>query len=302
MAADRTHPPASAAARLHRRHLLARTGTAAVALLGAASPVARAADAKDTAAAAATTTSAELTAQTTEGPYFLDGMPLRADITEGLPGVPLQVVLRVVDARSQPLPGCRVDVWQCDATGLYSGFDDQGDDRKVGTAGRTFLRGAVLTGTDGVASFRTLYPGWYAGRTTHIHFKVRVGQRAVLTSQFFLPDSLSEFLYTSMPTYQRALLRGVLNSTDGIALRAGRTVLGAVREEADRYVASLDVVVDPAANPVVHRPPRPGEGPPPPGQRGPGGPPPGFGGQPPLPVPEGAARIQALVPGPRPAR
>ncbi len=73
----------------------------------------------------------------------------------------------------------------------------------------------------------------------------------MLTSQFFLPDALSEFLYTQMPLYQRARLRDTLNSVDGIALKAGATVLGAVREERQRYVATLALVVDPAANPVT---------------------------------------------------
>ena len=273
--------------RLSRRHLLA----SGAAVLGAVSA---------TAAHPATPAAAlELTAQTTEGPYYLEGMPVRADITEGLPGVPLEVRINVVDAASVPLPGCRVDVWQCDASGLYSGFAGQGDDRSVSTVGKTFLRGSLVTGADGSASFRAIYPGWYAGRTTHIHFKVVHGTRAVLTSQFFLPDSLSEFLYTAVPGYQRTLLRGVLNSTDGIALTAGRSVIGSVREEIDRYVASLTAVVDPLATPVVRRPPRPGEGPPPEAMRSPGGPPPGFGGRPALPVPEGPARIQALIPGGR---
>ena len=242
-----------------------------------------------------------LTAQTTEGPYFLAGMPERADITEGRPGVPLAVRIRVLTAQGQPLPGAWVDLWQCDAAGLYSGYGGQGDDRRVSLVGQTFLRGSLRTGADGAAAFGSIYPGWYAGRTTHIHFKVRVADHTVLTSQFFLPDALSEFIYTQLPGYQRQQLRGVLNRTDGIALMAGPTVIGSVREDRDRdrdrYLASLDTVVDPLARPPVHRP-GPGSGPPPGAQRGGGGgPPPGFGGTPALPVPEGEARVRALVPG-----
>lgn len=239
-----------------------------------------------------------LTAQTTEGPYFLDGMPLRADIAEGLPGVPIEVRIEVLNLAGQALPELRVDLWQCDAQGLYSGFNGQGDDRSQGLLGQRFLRGGQLTGADGTAVFRSIYPGWYAGRTTHIHFKVGQAARTMLTSQFFLPDALSEFLYTRQPDYQRAALRNVLNSSDGIALRAGDTVVGSVREAPDRYVLSLAAVVDPLANPPIHRP-GPGGGPPP-GARGPGGPPPGFGGTPPLKAPEGAGRVQALLPASRP--
>jgi len=242
-----------------------------------------------------------LTAQTTEGPYYLDVAQVRRDITEGLQGVPLDVRFTVCDAAGKPLPGLRVDIWHCDAQGRYSGFPAQGDDRSGAFEGKTFLRGSQFTGRDGTAAFATVYPGWYAGRTTHIHMKVLDGTRAVLTSQFFLPDALSEFLYTQVPLYQRSRVRDTLNSVDGIALRAGDTVLGAVREERQRYVATLALVVDPAADPVVDRPPRPGAMPPPQGTQGaqgtPGMPAMGVGGRPVHPrALEGAARIKALVP------
>ncbi len=269
-----------------RRHALA-TGLAAVGAAGLGAPR----------AARAAAAPRALTVQTTEGPYFIDAMPVRADITEGLPGVPLELRFTVLDTAGTPLPAARVDVWQCDALGIYSGYAGQGDDRNTSALGKTFLRGRLLTDADGAAVFRTVYPGWYDGRTTHIHMKVAIGPRTVLTSQFFLPDALSEFLYTSLPAYRRSALRNVLNSSDGIALRAGDTVVGAVREAPDRYVASLALVVDPLANPPVHRP-GPGSGPPP-GATGSGGPPPGFGGVPALKAPEGAARAAALVPGPR---
>jgi protocatechuate 3,4-dioxygenase beta subunit len=233
-----------------------------------------------------------LTAQTTEGPYYIDVAKSRSDITEGLDGVPLDVCFTVLDTAGKPLRDLRVDLWHCDAQGRYSGFGEQGDDRTLSFAGKTFLRGSQRTDRDGAVSFGSIYPGWYAGRTTHIHFKVLNGTRAVLTSQFFLPDALSEFLYTQVSGYQRARLRDTLNSADGIALRAGETVLGAVRETHRRYVATLTVVVDPAAHPVVDRPPQPGGGMPP------GGGPGSFrGGRPERPQAlDGAARTKALVP------
>ena len=274
---------------ISRRHVLA-SGLATAGALGLNAPRAQA---QATAAAPRA-----LTAQTTEGPYFLDGMPLRADITEGLPGVPTEVRIEVLDPSGAPLPNVRVDLWQCDAQGLYSGYGGQGDDRSVSVEGKTFLRGGLMTGSDGTAAFRSIYPGWYTGRTTHIHFKVSRAPRTMLTSQFFLPDALSEYLYTQQPGYQRSALRNVLNSTDGILLSAGDTVIGSVRETANRYLVSLTTVVDPTANPPIHRP-GPGSGPPP-GARLGGGPPPGFGGTPPLKAPEGPARVQALVPGSRP--
>jgi protocatechuate 3,4-dioxygenase beta subunit len=181
---------------------------------------------------------------------------MRADITEGLPGVPLEVRFAVTDRKGAPLAGARVDIWHCDAAGLYSGYAGQGEGRSTSTKGKTFLRGAQAADKEGVAAFRSIYPGWYEGRATHIHFKVFNGKRHVLTSQFFLPDALSEYLYTQLPVYRRAGLRSVLNSNDGIALQAGNTVVGAVRQEADRYVASLNVVVDPNKQAAVERPPQ----------------------------------------------
>lgn len=292
---------------LGRRGLLAGLGAATLAAT-AATTGARAAT------ATATARKLPLTAQTTEGPYYLDVAQVRSDITEGLEGVPLQVRFTVCDTAGRPLPRLRVDLWHCDMQGRYSGFDGQGDDRAGAFEGKTFLRGSQFTDHDGVAAFATVYPGWYAGRTTHIHMKVLNGARAVLTSQFFLPDALSEFLYTQVSLYQRARVRDTLNSVDGIALRAGDTVLGAVREERQRYVATLALVVDPAADPVVDRPPQGGPGMPGmsgmsgppgmlpmPGMTGAPGPQMGAGFRPGRPrTLEGAARIKALVP-PRPA-
>lgn len=237
-----TRPPTAS---IGRRGLLATLGAAA---LGTAS-------ARPAQAAAH---ALPLTAQTTEGPYYLDLAQVRRDITEGLEGVPLDVRFTVCDAAGKPLPRLRVDLWHCDMQGRYSGFAGQGDDHAGDFEGKTFLRGSQFTDSAGAAAFATVYPGWYAGRTTHIHMKVRHGTRAVLTSQFFLPDALSEFLYTQVSLYQRARVRDTLNSLDGIALKAGDTVLGAVREERRRYVATLALVVDPAANPALDRPAQPG--------------------------------------------
>lgn len=263
-----------------RRHWLGTLGLAAAAVLAPHR------------AAAQPAVMLPLTASTTEGPYYLADPEVRDDITEGLPGVPLELRLAVVDSRGQALAGSSVDVWHCDATGLYSGFAGQGDGRRSSAAGNTHLRGRQPVGADGVAAFRTIYPGWYPGRATHIHCKVWRGGKELLTTQFFLPDALSEFLYTQLPTYRRAQLRDVLNSNDGIALEAGDTVIGAVRELPDRYVASLSLVVDAAGGAASGGRRRGG----PPGGRPPGLPPDGGGGPRGSRPADGAARIDALVP------
>ncbi len=76
--------------------------------------------------------------------------------------------------------------------------------RDVSTNGEKFLRGTQMTDAAGSVSFRTIYPGWYRGRTAHIHFKVFLDTKTVLTGQLYFPDALSEFIYTSVPPYTSA--------------------------------------------------------------------------------------------------
>ena len=228
--------------RVNRRRVLA----AGIAVVGAAAFGAGRSDRSE----AATLARLPLTASATEGPYYLNLPIVRADITDGIKGVPLELRLRVVDQGAATLDGLRVDIWHCDNQGNYSGFDDRGD---VQGRKRSYLRGTQSTDSAGVAAFRTIYPGWYSGRTAHIHFKVLDGTRALLTSQLLLPDALSEFLYANLREYRRAAVRDTLNSNDGIGLAAGSSVAAAVREAGDRYVASLDVVVDRTGNGTGNR-------------------------------------------------
>lgn len=189
-----------------------------------------------------------LTSAAPEGPHYLDASALmRSDISEGLPGVPLELRFVVVDQTAMPFAGALVEVWHCDARGVYSGFVGQGDNGDIDARGRTFLRGRQATDRHGVAAFRTVYPGWHVGRTAHIHFKIWNGERPVLTSQLFLPDALSEYLYSQQEAYSRTRLRDTLNSTDAVALQAGNSVVGSVREEREQYVLTLAVAVDRSA-------------------------------------------------------
>ncbi len=219
--------------------------------------------------------------ETTEGPYYFDPKLERADITESHPGIPLTLDLAVVDSACAPVKGARVDVWHCNAAGLYSGYARQGDDGRTSMEGQTFLRGTQFTQADGRAAFTTIYPGWYRGRTTHIHFKVFLDARSVMTGQIFFPDALSEFIYQNHAAYHREAQRDTLNEIDDIAQGATDAAQAAIREEKGRYVASLIIGVDPAAD---------GKS----GQTGPGGRPGGPGGPPPGPPPGG------MPPGPPP--
>lgn len=131
-----------------------------------------------------TTAMCVLTPELTEGPYYLDDLLVRNDVTEGKAGIPLDLKITVLNATScTPIENAAVDIWHCDANGFYSGFTQMnpGGDAAYqddGSNADTFLRGVVLTGSDGLAEFKTIYPGWYNGRDIHIHMKVHVGGAA----------------------------------------------------------------------------------------------------------------------------
>jgi protocatechuate 3,4-dioxygenase beta subunit len=209
-----------------------------------------AARADDTAVAAPRVSfSCIATPQAVAGPYYFDPKLQRVDITEGHPGAPLQIRLVVIDTAScQPLAGTRIDVWHARADGFYSGYRGQGDTRKVDTSGGTFMRGTQETDAQGEARFRTVYPGWYEGRTAHIHFKVFTDQKNVLTAQMYFPDALSQYIYGHVNAYRRKKSRESFNANDGLALM-DKTHGGFcdIKEEADHYLATLILGVDRSA-------------------------------------------------------
>src|SRR5882672_301980 len=124
-----------------------------------------------------------LTPEQIEGPFYLDRGRVRESISEGKPGVPLQLSIRVLDTSMScvPIPRVVVDVWQCDAFGIYSGYEGVAiEPRHIEPVDdKTFLRGMQLTDAAGTVRFRTIYPGWYSGRTPHVHLKLRVGAKVV---------------------------------------------------------------------------------------------------------------------------
>ena len=230
-----------------------------------------------------------LTPQSVEGPYYLDPHLVRSDIVEGRPGVPLRVQLRVIEAGPcTPLPKTRVDIWHADARGIYSGYEGQGDGRDLSTVGEKFLRGTQFSDSGGWVAFDTIYPGWYAGRATHVHFKVFLDERSILTGQLYFPDALNEFIYTQVPAYrERARSRNIVNANDGIVAAddPDRRSFCAIKEERERYVASLVLGVDRNGKPQSTE----GGVPPPPGGAPAGGPPPE--------TPVTGDRAKTLVPG-----
>ncbi len=167
--------------------------------------------------------------ETTEGPFYVDPRLVRRDIREGRPGVPLALTLQVVDTDCRPVAGARVDVWHCDAAGSYSGVRQPGG---VDTVGETFLRGTQATDAEGVARFATIWPGWYRGRTPHVHLKVFLDAETALTSQLFFPDGVSEAIYQRAAPYAERGAPDTPNARDGIARRAGAAAVGQVEGDA----------------------------------------------------------------------
>jgi protocatechuate 3,4-dioxygenase beta subunit len=143
------------------------------------------------------------TAEETEGPFYFDVDRVRSDIREGRPGAELRLGVRVRDmsAGCDPIRNAVVDVWHCDATGSYS------------EPGETFLRGLQVTNRDGIVEFTTLYPGWYPGRTVHVHAKVHVDNRTVLTTQFYFDDDFTDRVFSSEP-YASGTGRDAFNDSD----------------------------------------------------------------------------------------
>jgi len=162
-----------------------------------------------------------LTSSQPEGPFYFPS-PERRNIVEDRPGLPFTLRIQVVRARGcSPLEGAVVEVWHTDAGGVYSGYPEEiahdlwkslvfvgpravrkGGEFHVGPVEKTrFLRGLQRTGSDGWVEFRTIFPGWYEGRTPHIHFKVAAGPHEQLTSQFYFEQATCDRVYTTVAPY-----------------------------------------------------------------------------------------------------
>lgn len=161
-----------------------------------------------------------LTPELTEGPYFVAGDKIRRNVAESRPGSKLTLNLTIVNAKTcTPIKGAAVDIWHCDAGGTYS--EVQGNTAH-------FLRGIQLTNAKGVATFDTIYPGWYPGRTVHIHVKVSVGGNAIHTGQVFFADLQTDAVYRKAPYAGRGA-RDTRNSDDGIFQGGGSGTIAKLR-------------------------------------------------------------------------
>lgn len=224
--------------RYTRRGSLTRFGGLLATLLGAGGLEAAGAEGRGTglAAVASGAVKCVLTPEMTEGPYYIAGEKARRDITEGRPGVALQLRLSVVNASTcAPIKGATVDIWHADASGVYSGFG-------AGASSRTFMRGIQPTDAHGLALFETVYPGWYQGRTVHIHVKVHLGGNVVHTGQLFFPDPLTDVVYERSPYNQRPN-RTTRNANDSIFVNGGSRSMLTLTKNGTGYVGSITMGV-----------------------------------------------------------
>ena len=288
-----------------RRQALLMGATGALALAGMGTRWGAVAQAQKTIAQKAA--SLVLAPEMTEGPYWVDEKLKRSDLRLDpadktlQKGLPLNLSIKVSALKNGvivPLSGAYVDLWHCNALGVYSDVSMQN------TVGRKFLRGYQVTDDKGQVQFTTVYPGWYQGRTVHIHARVRTvsGSKTTndFTTQFFFDDAVTAHVYKQAP-YAARPNRDMLNATDGIyngPARNGKTtrpggeiMLLKLTEDSRHAVGTFDMLLDLAAIPAHSRGGGPGGfggpgfGSPPPGGR-PGGPPP-FGGPPPGGPPPG---------------
>lgn len=241
------------AAGLARREILRLLGTGAgVAALGVPLPEAFARTrfgAPRRGRAAGSVPSCVVRPQQMEGPFFrdekLERSDIRSDPSDGSvrPGTPLALafaVSRLDGALCSPFEGVLVDLWQCDAAGRYAGVVDGGFD----TTGKQFLRGYQVTDAAGTASFVTIYPGWYTGRTVHIHFKLRTGPETApleFTSQLYFDDAASDVILAEEPYASRGE-RTVRNADDAIYRTNGAQLLLAVEPDGSGgYAATFTI-------------------------------------------------------------
>ena len=239
--------------KMTRKRALGLAGSAGVSIFAARRSLPRALDGLATESAAAATTA--LTPTMTEGPYWIDELLRRFDVRAGQDGVPLSLRINVHDADNGngAVNGAHVDIWHANAYGLYS------DESAAGTKGQTFLRGYQVTGVDpglgasavdGQVSFKTVWPGWYAGRAIHIHVRVRTydtgGNVATnYTTQIFFTDAANNVVLSGAAPYNTRTPAAdpTTDETDNVLTSAARstnvvTVSGSI---ASGYDATFDI-------------------------------------------------------------
>jgi protocatechuate 3,4-dioxygenase beta subunit len=235
-----THENSFAGSRHTRRGSLLRLAGLAAAAGGGAAWKAAAGDAAQSGPLAVSSglVTCVLTPELTEGPFYVANEKLRKDITEGKAGVPLLLALTFLDASScKAIRNATVDIWHCDALGVYSAAI-------ANNPGTNFLRGVQRTNAKGVATFKTIYPGWYQGRAVHIHVKVHVGGSVVHTGQLFFPAVVTNAVFRRKPYSTHGTTPDTLNASDSIFRNGGSKGMLKLEKSGTGYVGRIAMGVN----------------------------------------------------------
>jgi protocatechuate 3,4-dioxygenase beta subunit len=175
----------------------------------------------------------------TLGPCYTQGPMVRKDISDMLDGLPTRLSFLIVDRDCKPVPAANVDIWHAGADGTYSA-NAMGSICNPGnssTMGQMFCRGVQMSDEVGRVQFDTVFPGWYRGRTLHIHFTVRIGGQEY-TSQLYFEDELVDEIL-GQGYYEPRGMRDTNNMSDFIFTSGGATPDQVVMETAKRVDGSL---------------------------------------------------------------
>ncbi|MGH7884124.1 MAG: intradiol ring-cleavage dioxygenase [Thermodesulfobacteriota bacterium] len=178
-----------------------------------------------------------LTPEQTAGPFYFDTEQVREDITEDRKGLALNLLLTVVNSSDcKPIKDAIVDIWHADADGRYSGYSNLG----VDTKGEKFLRGIQITNLEGTVNFKTIYPGSYPGRVPHIHFKIYLDNKNLVTSQLYFPTEISKKVYEKHSAYNKDRVKYLDESGDLVLRWSGgaNNLKMNIKEDKSGYIAT----------------------------------------------------------------
>ncbi|MGH9267249.1 MAG: hypothetical protein ACRD0D_03635 [Acidimicrobiales bacterium] len=190
-----------------------------------------------------------------EGPYHRDLDTFPRDVAGDRLGVPIHLGIKLVASdAATPVNGAVVEIWQCDALGRYSGFPPPDPGAEVVSSASApryesppdewFLRGRQRTDESGLCGFRTIYPGWYPGRTVHIHLRAAVGTE-IFTSQLYFPEEVTDTVF-SQPPYRERSGRDTTNATDEIFAAGGAAAVLDLEPDGDGYRAGMCFILAPS--------------------------------------------------------
>jgi uncharacterized protein (TIGR03437 family) len=179
---------------------------------------------------------------------------IRTDPSTGVAraGIPLALTITVADSNTScaPLVGAYIDIWHCDAAGIYSDestYNPGGGTGNVNTSGQKFLRGYQITDSNGQVRFTTIYPGWYSGRTIHIHVRIRTYNGSTTltnyTTQIFFDEAVNNTVLAQSPYNKRTTARDTTNASDMVYSAAPNNtlMLATATQSGSGYAATITI-------------------------------------------------------------